>query len=84
MNKTWTPEQLARWKEFWESEMGEFALSKMKELENSWLDATISAQGSEQCTYCAGRAAGIRICIEDIKQGITLAEQTNKGEKKSK
>lgn len=86
--KKWTEAELKAWKDFWTSDMGKKAIEKMEELKQSNLDFTLEisdkvATPSELVLAHVNRAKGIQIVIDDIKTGITLAENKGKDSKKA-
>ena len=81
----WSKAELEDWKKFWESEMGQRALEKMRNIKQQLIDASMSQADVNSIAAYVGRAAGIEMVIEDIEAGFdALAKLTEKEEKTAK
>ena len=78
-NQPWDKAKLEEWKKFWESEMGQEALAKMKSLKMRCLDFAVQAK-TDEVTFYVGRAAGIDLILQDIEAGIRAANEAKKKE----
>ena len=82
-NNTWDKAKIADWKRFWDSELGQDYLAKLDATKQMIFLEIMNNSNREVLSNLAGRAAGIEIIIQDIKQGILTAEQNEKEEKKT-
>ena len=84
-NKPWDKARLTEWKKFWDSEMGQEALSKMRHLKELCLTHAMTPTDPNTVAYYVGRAGGIDLVLRDIEAGFTALEELGKeGTRKSK
>lgn len=84
-NQSWDRAKLADWKVFWESEVGQEYLAKLEEVKQMIFVNIMNNSDKEALANLAGRAAGIEIIIQDIRQGMLTANEDEKeDEKKAK
>ena len=74
-NKPWDKAKLEEWKKFWESEMGQEALSKMRQIKDQCLHDSMMQSDPNFISAYVGRAAGIELVLQDIQVGINAAER---------
>lgn len=81
----WSKAELEEWKKFWESEMGQRALEKMRNIKQQLVDTSMTQQDEGAIAAYIGRAAGIEIVLEDIQAGFdALTKITEKEEEEKK
>lgn len=80
-NQSWDKAKIADWKRFWESDLGCDYLAKLEEIKESIFMGIMNNADKDMLANLAGRAAGIEIVIQDIKQGIIAANENEKEEK---
>lgn len=83
-NQSWDKAKIADWKRFWESDLGCDYLAKLEEIKESIFTGIMNNADKDMLANLAGRAAGIEIVIQDIKQGIIAANENEKEEKAAK
>ena len=77
-SQPWDKAKLEEWKNFWESEMGKVAISKMENLKAQCLDASMKTDDLDRMSYYVGRAGGAEMILEDIRAGIRAATEAKK------
>ena len=84
-NQSWDKAKIADWKRFWESDIGQEYLAKLEEVKQIlFVNIMNSVEKEGTIMNLAGRAAGIEIVIQDIKQGIIAANENEKEDKAAK
>ena len=83
-NQPWDNAKLKEWKEFWESEMGQEALKKMRSLKEQCLNMSMQPTDPNAIAFYVGRAGGIDLVLQDIQAGITAFEELGKEDKQKK
>lgn len=84
-NQSWDKAKIADWKRFWESDIGQEYLAKLEEVKQMlFVNIMNSVDKEGTIMNLAGRAAGIEIVIQDIKQGIIAANENEKEDKAAK
>jgi hypothetical protein len=83
-NQPWDKAKLEEWKKFWDSEMGQEAINKMKTLKDTCLRFALEVAEPEKVTFYVGRAAGIDLVIADIEAGFRALDETKEKEAKQK
>ena len=74
-NEAWDKPKLQEWKKFWESEMGQEALGKMREIKDQCLADSMGQADPNFIAAYVGRAAGVELILQDIQAGITAADR---------
>ena len=80
-NEAWSNEQIAEFKEFWTSKVGEEYLEKLEGTKQLFFNAIMNATDKEILSNLSGRAAAIELVIQDIQTGIATAINNEKEEK---
>ena len=85
-NQPWNSAQLADWKRFWESDLGQDYLLKLERTKQLVFANIINNANATQDSIMnlAGRAAGIDAVIQDIRAGIAAATEKAKEDKPKK
>ena len=83
-NQPWDKAKLEEWKRFWESEMGQEALRKMRSLKEQCLTLSMTPTDPNVVSYYVGRAGGIDLVLQDIEAGFNALEELGKEDKKDK
>lgn len=82
----WDQKKYQEWKRFWNSEMGKLALAKFEQLKRANMDTTIElakkGYSSETIAHYASVASGIDVVIQDVLQGMALAQEVGKSDSK--
>lgn len=74
-NKPWDKAKLDEWKKFWESEMGQEALAKMRKIKEQCLADSMGQADPNFVSAYVGRAAGVELVLQDIQAGIDAANR---------
>jgi len=80
--KPWTETELKDWAKFWEGDLGKVYLQKLENTKQLILNTILDATDKEMLSNLAGRAAGIALVIQDIKDGIVASKRKEVKEKK--
>ena len=83
-NVAWDTPKLKEWKKFWESEMGQEALKKMRAIKEQCLNDSMGQADPNYVAAYVGRAAGVELILQDIQAGIIALEQREEEEKQDK
>ena len=83
-NQPWDKTKLEEWKKFWDSEMGQEALKKMRNLKDQCLNLSMQPTDPNVAAYYVGRAGGIDLVLQDIQAGFNALEELGKEEKGDK
>ena len=83
-NQAWDTSKLKEWKKFWESEMGQEALNKMRKIKEQCINDSMTQADPNFISAYIGRAAGIELVLQDIQAGIAALEQRKEEEKAKK
>ena len=81
-NKAWDKPKLQEWKKFWESEMGQEALAKMRAIKEQCSNDSMGQANPDMIAAYVGRAAGIELVLQDIQVGINAANEKEDKAKK--
>lgn len=73
-SKAWDKQKLQEWKKFWESEMGQEAIKKMRAIKEQCLGDAMGEADPNLVAAYVGRAAGVELILQDIQAGITALE----------
>lgn len=87
-SEAWDKAKLEEWEKFWNSEMGQEAQKKMKQIKEGLINESMTQAAPEAVAAYVGRAAGIEMILEDIKGGFEalkkMKEEEEKGSKAKK
>jgi hypothetical protein len=76
--------ELADFKRFWEGEVGQKYIKKMKETKDQLLQAAMQTPDGERCMYHAAVANGFESVLRDIEATIKAADEQAKEGKTAK
>jgi len=79
-DEAWDKAQLAEWAKFWNTDLGQAYLAKLRRLKESHTNSALTQDTAEKVMGMAGRAAGIGLVIDDIETGILAAHEASKKE----
>lgn len=83
-NQSWDKAKLEEWKNFWNSEMGQEAIKRMKYLREQQINNSMTQSDTGMIAAFVGRAAGIEMVLQDIDGGFNALKQMEKEEEKGK
>lgn len=83
-NQPWDKAKLEEWKKFWNSEMGQEAISKMLSLKDTCMKFALEAVEPDKVAYYVGRAGGIDLVLTDIDAGFRALDELKEKEAKPK
>ena len=76
--ESWDKAKIADWARFWNSDIGQEYLAKLEEVKQLVFMNIMNSADKEALANLAGRAAGIEVVIQDIKQGIVTGKENEK------
>jgi hypothetical protein len=74
----WSDQEILMWKEFWDSDMGKVAVSRIKAISDDFSAQELQTIDQNLIVALAGRRAGVEAVLNMITVGLLKADELNK------
>lgn len=76
----WTDQELAKWKDFWESDTGKWAFERIQAISSDFSAQELQTIDQNTIVALAGRRAGVEAILNMITVGLIRADEIAKKE----